>query len=66
MNLDKLKGKMRENNLSQEELAKKIGLSLSAFNNKINGKVNFDIKEAEAIGTILNLTDDEKINIFLG
>ena len=66
MNLDKLKGKMRENNLSQEEVAKKIGLSLSAFNNKINGKVNFDIKEAEAIGTILNLTDDEKINIFLG
>lgn len=66
MNLDKLKGKMRENNLSQEVLAKMIGLSLSAFNSKINGKVNFDVKEAEAIGQLLNLTDEEKINIFLG
>ena len=56
---------MRERNVSQEVLSNQIGLSLSAFNNKINGKVNFDVKEAQAIGELLALTDDEKISIFL-
>lgn len=65
MNLDKLKGKLRENGLTQEQCAKLLDISISSFNNRINGNLNFYCYEAEKLGKVLNLTDKEKVEIFL-
>ncbi len=65
MNLNKLKGKMKECNFSQSEIAKKMGISLSTFNTKILGQVEFKASEIIQLGEILKMSDDEKIDIFL-
>lgn len=36
MNVNMLKGKIKENDMTQEDVANKIGLSLSRFNAKLN------------------------------
>lgn len=65
MNLDKVKGRLRENKITYDELSSMIGISVTTFNNKINGKQRFYIDEISKISEILNLTDEEKIDIFL-
>lgn len=41
-----------------ESLAKAIGLSISAFTAKINGKRDFTLQECNRIATVLNTTLD--------
>ena len=66
MNRRKLKGKMAEAEKSQKELAKLLGISLNAFNNKVNGKSEFNTSEVTRLCAILdNISDAEKIEIFL-
>lgn len=65
MKLDKLKGKMRERDVTQLKCSNELGISLEAFNKKINGKVEFSVREAEMLGNYLNLSDNEKVDIFL-
>ena len=65
MNLNKLKGKLRENNSNYVETAAFLGLSVQTFNNKMNGKSKFYIDEIEKLSERLNLSDNEKIDIFL-
>ena len=65
MKLDKLKGKMRERDVTQFKCSNELGISLEAFNKKINGKVVFSVREAEMLGNYLNLSDNEKVDIFL-
>ena len=65
MNLQKLKGKLRECNTNYQETASCLGLSVTAFSNKINGKSKFYIDEIEKLSNRLNLSDAEKIDIFL-
>nr|DAY68513.1 MAG TPA: Protein of unknown function (DUF739) [Caudoviricetes sp.] len=42
-----------------------LGISRTTFNDKINGKKKFYIDEIKELSKKLNLTDEEKINIFL-
>nr|WP_195366163.1 helix-turn-helix transcriptional regulator [[Eubacterium] tenue] len=65
MKLDKVKGKLRENNITYDEISSMIGMSVTTFNNKINGKKRFYIDEIKKISKVLNFTDEEKIDIFL-
>ena len=55
MNFDKLKGKMKEKHISQEEMAQKIGITQQSFNQKINAKRQFTIEEAIIISIVLSL-----------
>lgn len=50
----KLKGLMVENNITQMQMAKLLGISVSTFNQKLNGKSDFTIQEAKKISKILN------------
>lgn len=50
----KLKGLMTENNITQVQLAKLLGISVSTLNQKLNGKSDFTIQEAKKISEILN------------
>ena len=65
MKLDKLKGKLAEKGKNQEECAKAIGVSYSAFSYKINGQNKFKVEEAEKLGNFLEMTEEEKLDIFL-
>lgn len=65
MDTNKIKGKLKENNLTYEDMSTALGISKTAFNDKINGKRKFYINEIKEMSKKLNLTDEEKINIFL-
>ena len=65
MNLQKLKGKLREQDANYIDVANCLGLSVTAFSNKMNGKSKFYIDEIEKLSDRLSLSDAEKIDIFL-
>ena len=64
MNINKLKGKIREKGLTYKMLAKKIGIGLTSMNYKINGKNLFNQEEMKKLKETLRLTDNETIDIF--
>ena len=41
-----------ENNFTQNQMAKILGISVSTFNQKINGKSDFTIQEAKKIALL--------------
>ena len=64
--IQKLLSVMREKGITQEELAKKSGISRATFNRRIkNNGVDFTLSEVTKIKNALNLTDEEAVNIFL-
>lgn len=65
MNINKLKGKLRECNVTYEKAAECLNLSIASFNNKMNEKSKFYIDEIDKLSKFLNLTDSEIIEIFL-
>ena len=68
LNTAKLKGKMRELNITQEELAKLIGVALSTLNRKLQDDKSgdtFTIGEIIKIVEVLKLSKEEAIIIFL-
>lgn len=61
----KLKGKLVEKGLTYKDCASAIGISVTSFNNKMNGISKFYIEEVVILSNILALTSEEKIDIFL-
>ena len=64
MNINKLKGKIREKGLTYKILTQKIGIGLTSMNYKINGKNLFNQEEMKKLKEALRLTDNETIDIF--
>ncbi|WP_066455044.1 hypothetical protein [Anaerotruncus rubiinfantis] len=66
MNADKLKGKIKEHAMTQDMVAKKIGLSLSRFNAKLNGTdgAEFSLGEAQSLKWLFELTSEQVDEIF--
>lgn len=66
MNTNRLKGKLKEFALSQEETADKMGISLSRFNAKINGRggAQFVLSEVQILKKLLCLTAEQVDQIF--
>lgn len=65
VNINKLKGKIVENELSIEKLAKEIGMDKSTLYRKLNSEgEHILIKEANLIVKKLNLTPEEAVSIF--
>lgn len=65
MKLNKLKGILAEKGIRQIDCAEAIGTSIPAFCLKINGKRSFKLEEAEKLGNFLEMTEEEKLDIFL-
>lgn len=65
MNLPKLKGIIRERGKNYIQCSNAIGKSVASFNSKMNGKTSFNIEELENLGNYLDMTDSEKVDIFL-
>ena len=66
MNSDLLKGKIREQAMTQGDVAEKIGISLSRFNAKLNnsGGAEFSLGEVRAIKALLQLSAEQVGHIF--
>lgn len=65
MNIPMLKGKLYERKKTYKDLAEALNISVTAVNNKMNGRTEFDCAEACIIKKWLPLTNEESINIFL-
>lgn len=66
MNSDMLKGKIRGKAMTQEDVASKIGVSLSRFNAKLNGTggAEFSLGEVQALKKLLHLEAVQVDEIF--
>lgn len=62
--LKRLKERISEKGETYSSLSKEIGISLSAFNNKINGRSSFDIIEASQLSSILDIEPQEIVYFF--
>lgn len=62
---DKLKGRLKENRLTYEDCASALGISVTTFSSKINGRSQFKLVEANKLAKLLKLTGKEKTEIFL-
>ena len=65
MNIDKLKGKLVEKKKTYEECSKAIGVTITTFSNKMNGNSKFYVEEINNLSKYLELTIEEKVDIFL-
>ena len=56
---------MKQQGLTQEKLAERIGVDRSTFNRKVNGHhKGFCIVEVSAIGKVLQLSKEQMLNVF--
>ncbi len=62
MNFRKLKGKLKEEDFTQKEIAELLGITPQAFNAKINNRVQFTLGEVIEMTNILKI--DNPIEIF--
>ena len=65
MSVNKLRGKMVSLDVSMEEVAKVLGVTVSSMYRKLNSFEKITIGEAKKIKEFLGLTDAEAIEIFL-
>ena len=66
MNLNRLRGIMAEQRVTQKDLAKSIGIAENTLLNKLNGRNSFNTREAIAICDVLHISDPkDKVDIFL-
>lgn len=62
MNFKKLKGKLKEEEYTQKEIAELLGITPQAFNAKINNRTQFTLNEVIKMINILRI--DNPIEIF--
>ena len=67
MNVNKIKGKMRELGITYTTAGEALHMTASTFSNKLNGKRNskFFINELDELGNLLNLSRKERSEFFL-
>ena len=61
MNLDKLRGALAEQRITQEMLAKRLNISLLSVNRKLNGKSPITVEEAKIITDFARIQNPAKI-----
>ena len=60
INSNKLKGRIVEFGYTQSELAEKLGLSATGFNNKLNGRTEFTASEISELSSILEIGNKDE------
>ena len=62
----KLKGKITERSMTQEEVAEKIGIDSSTFSRKMKADgLTFTVGQMHKIANVLSLANQEAVQIFL-
>lgn len=65
MEMLKLKGLLTEKKKTYGDCAKHLNISVTSFNEKINGKRSFSCWEATELAEYLGLSYEDRANIFL-
>ena len=65
MNLNKLKGRLREYNFTYVTIGKNLKLSTGSIRDRLSGKRVFTQPEISKLKKLLNLSNDEVAEIFL-
>lgn len=65
MEMLKLKGKLTELKKTYKDCAEVLGISITSFSDKMNGKSTFKLPEIIKLCDYLELNDAEKNRIFL-
>lgn len=55
-----------KNGLTQEALAEKLDMSVTAYSKRENGQIEFNVTEIKKLKDALVLNDDDVIRIFFG
>lgn len=55
-----------KNGLTQEALAEKLDMSVTAYSKRENGQIEFNVTEIKKLKDALALNDDDVIRIFFG
>lgn len=63
-NTTKLKAKIVEKGMVQEEIAQALGMTIATFNYKVNNKREFKASEIKKLSEHLSLTAEEVNTIF--
>lgn len=53
--LEKVRGLIAEKRLKQIDVADELNISLSTLNSKLNGKVDFTVKEVKELARLFNV-----------
>ena len=61
MDANKLRAKITENGLSQNSVAKKMGISSNSLSRKLLGKREFTLSEVVALCEVLNIENPQEI-----
>jgi transcriptional regulator with XRE-family HTH domain len=61
---NKIKGRLLEMEITQREAAEKLGIQQATLSQKLNNIRPMSLSEANALGRLLNLTNDEYYEIF--
>lgn len=64
-NLIVLKDKVKESGLKKSYIAERLGITRQSFSNKLNGVSDFKIEEMSNMCEVLDLSEEERDNIFL-
>ena len=64
MELVKLKTKIHNSGLKKKSIAAKLGITEMSLIRKLRGDTEFKVSETIILGELLNLTNDEKCDIF--
>lgn len=65
INTNKVRGRMVENGVTQQDAATYLGIAQATFSQKINNVRPMDLDEAEKLAEFLNITDIEFPLFFL-
>lgn len=66
VNLEKLREKMAEKNVSNEDMARLMGIDPSTFYRKLKSDgTNFTVGQMHTIADVLGLTNEDTASIFL-
>ena len=64
MKLDKLNREILNSGIKKKSIASRLGITEMSLIRKLKGETEFKIRETVKIGSILNLSDVEKCDIF--
>lgn len=64
MNVNKIRGRLAEMELTQKDIAKRWGCTVSNVSMKLKGKRTLYLWEAVELAKLLKLTDEEKVKFF--
>ncbi len=60
-----LKSKLTLNEITQRDLAERLGLAEVTINKKVNGTIGFSLEEIAKMKDYLRLSNDEVVEIFI-